>query len=458
MRNHHYDVKVCIVGLGPAGLGAAHTLSYTDLASSTLCLEAGKNPTDRYCSALQNNSCKKCDPCEIIGGFGGCSLVGGGKISVFPAGSKLIGILGSSMGERITSKAISFFDSHLHLLKQKIMSNEIETANELFKSLGFVYRYYDAYIYDTGELQVVYQKFLSKLKDRGMTILLNTKLIEVNCGGNGFRVLAKCGEESHTILTKYLVLGMGRLGRNTLRSLNNTLNLGGKENHIDAGIRLEFPTDFCPDITKYHNDLKLLFGDARTFCVCKDGRVIPYLLENALFTEGCYDLKHKSGFTNLGIIVRLNPSKQNERIFDEIKKRAQLIGNRKPICQTLSDYLGVNAKNHASLIRINSSISFWEKGDVNQCFPEPISTKIKEATHYFVSKLLPSNHWDEINVFAPEVDYGGLSFPITSDFSIIPRMYLIGDCTGRFRGILQAFSSGIISGESIIGDENEKKS
>ena len=60
-----------------------------------------------------------------------------------------------------------------------------------------------------------------------------------------------------------------------------------------------------------------------------------------------------------------------------------------------------------------------------------------------------------MNIFAPEVDYNGLSFPVNSDFSIIPRLYLIGDCTGRFRGILQAFCSGSICAESIIDGENE---
>ena len=115
-----------------------------------------------------------------------------------------------------------------------------------------------------------------------------------------------------------------------------------------------------------------------------------------------------------------------------------------------------NTENYKSSKSFKSSISFWLQSDVNQCFSQLISAKIKEAVHYFASGLLPKDRWDKISVFAPEVDYGGLSFPVNSDFSIIPRMYLIGDCTGRFRGILQSFCSGMICAERVIGEAYEK--
>ena len=96
MRND-YNFEACIVGLGPAGIGAALTLSNSNLASRVLCLDAGHHPSIKSCSVLQNNSCKKEKPCQMISGFGGCSLLGAGKISAFPAGSKLGAILGSKV-------------------------------------------------------------------------------------------------------------------------------------------------------------------------------------------------------------------------------------------------------------------------------------------------------------------------------------------------------------------------
>jgi len=451
-----YNSKVCIVGLGSAGIGAALTFLGSNLATSMLCLDAGTSTKNRFCSVLQNRNCKKERPCQMISGFGGCSLVGG-KISTFPAGSKLASILGSKdLAERKLSRALCLLNNYLPLQKPNITTNDIKKAKELFAKLGFEYRHYDAYFYDQEELRKGYQKIFSQLNSAGMSLLLNTELIQVDPEENGFKLVAKCDGQKITIFTKYLVIGVGRLGRSFLKSLNAKLNLNGKENHLDVGVRLEFPTDLYPEITRYHNDLKLLFKDARTFCVCKDGKIVPYFLENVFFTEGYYNPTDRSGFTNLGIMVRLKPSKQNETIFDEIKKKLLSASNGKPMYQKLPDYLNIGTQSCKSPESSKSSISFWVQGDVNQCFPHTISTKIREAIYYFVSKLLPRDRWDEVNVFAPEVDYSGLSFPVNSDFSIIPMTYLIGDCTGRFRGILQAFCSGIICAESVIGEENEK--
>ena len=451
-----YSSKVCIVGLGPAGIGSALTFLNSNLATHILCLDAGTLPNIRSCSILQNSSCEREKPCQMISGFGGCSLFGA-KISAFPAGSKLATILGSTdLAEKKLSDAFDLFNNYLSLQKPNITTNDIKNAKELFDKLGFEYRYYDAYLYDQEELRKAYQKVFLQLNSTGTSLLLNTELIQIHNEENDFKLVAMHDNQKITIFTKYLLLGVGRLGRSLLKSVNTKLNLKGNENHLDVGVRLEFPTDLYPDITKYHNDLKLLFDDARTFCVCKDGKIAPYFFEDVFFTDGYYNPMYRSGFTNLGIMIRLKHTKQNDTIFAEIKKKLLNATNDKPICQRLPDYLNISTKSYNPSKSFKSSISFWVYDDVNQCFPQPISTKIKEAVFYFASRLLPKERWNEVSVFAPEVGYGGLSFPVNSDFSIIPGMYLIGDCAGRFRGILQAFCSGVICAESIIGGENEK--
>ena len=449
---------VTIVGLGPAGIGAALTLAKSNRATRVLCLDAGNRPNMRSCSVVHDNYCEKEEPCQLVSGFGGCSLLSGGKVSAFPAGSALANILGSkALAERATSKAIDLFGSYVSLKKPKIGSADIRAATDLYKELGFEYKYYDAYVYSQGELREAYERIFGELKSSGMSLLLNTKLIEVDRVEDGYKLTARRGDERLSISTKYVVLGLGRLGRTFLKSLNAKLNLDGKVNHLDVGVRLEFPKDICPDLTKYHNDLKLLFDSARTFCVCSNGKVAPYLLEDVFFTEGYYNPGYRGGFTNLGVMIRLRPSKENETILEEIKKRFRSVSNGKPIRQMLLDYLDSDAQSSRPAKSSKSSISFWVQRNINQCFPQPISQKIREAVYYFASGLLPKDRWGEVNVFAPEVDYGHLRFPINSDFSIIPGMYLIGDCTGRFRGILQAFCSGIICGESIIHGHNEKE-
>ena len=353
-----FNTDVCIIGLGPAGIGTALSFSKSNLASRVLCLDIGTSLNTKSCSILQNGNCKKENPCQMISGFGGCSLLSGGKLSAFPAGSKLGTILGSKhLAEKKLSEALSLFKSYLLLHKPRITKKDINNAKELFKKLGFEYKYYDVYLYDQEELRKAYQRMLLQLKSAGISIFLNAELIKIDFEKNGFKLIAKYGEQNIIIYTKYLVLGVGRLGRSMLKYLNKELNLNGKENHLDVGVRLEFPTSLFPEITRYHNDLKLLFNDARTFCVCKDGKVAPYLLEDVFYTEGNFNPKYKTGLTNLGIMIRLKPSKQNEIIFCEIKKKLIKVNNGKPIYQKLSNYLNINGRNLYAPKSFKSSIS-----------------------------------------------------------------------------------------------------
>src|SRR3972149_877059 len=203
-----FNTDVCIIGLGPAGIGTALSFSKSNLASRVLCLDIGTSLNTKSCSILQNGNCKKENPCQMISGFGGCSLLSGGKLSAFPAGSKLGTILGSKhLAEKKLSEALSLFKSYLLLHKPRITKKDINNAKELFKKLGFEYKYYDVYLYDQEELRKAYQRMLLQLKSAGISIFLNAELIKIDFEKNGFKLIAKYGEQNIIIYTKYLVLG-----------------------------------------------------------------------------------------------------------------------------------------------------------------------------------------------------------------------------------------------------------
>ena len=453
----NYNYEVCIVGLGPAGIGAALTLSRSNLASHMLCLDSGNSINNRHCPILQNNICKKEKPCSMISGIGGASLLGGHKISIFPAGSEIGTIVGSIdiYDEKLT-KALKILNIYLPLQKPNISNSDITAAKDIFEKDGFQFRYYDSYVCNQESLKYAYENILSQLHGADVTILPNSEIIQVAYEDNYFKLIVQQDSNTFIVTSKYLIIGVGRLGQNFLKSLNRKFNLGGEENHLEIGVRLEFPTEIYSDIDKYHNDLKLLYNDIRTFCVCKGGKLAPYYLNDMFILDGYYDPANKTNFTNLAIMLRLKPSEQNNQILDEVKKRVLQISDGKPVGQMLIDYLNLNIENKTLSTLSKNSISFWVNGEVSQCFPEPYSTRIKEGVHKFVSTNLSKDTWGKVNIFAPAIEYSWLKFTVKSDFSILPRMYLIGDCTGRFRGILQAFCSGIICAENIIGDAYEK--
>lgn len=451
--DNSYACDVCIVGLGPAGIGCVSTFFGSEIVGKTVCLDAGPFIKNRLCSAMMEGKCIHDMPCKIISGFGGSALIGGGKISSFPAGSGMADILGSREKARTaTIRALDVFSKYVKLQKPHTSIEDIKTAVKYFNKLGFKFKYYDSYIYDQEELRIAYQSIFLQLQQAGVKLLLESKLLDVQKNENEYRLAVKRGSQIITIRTKNLVLGIGKAGLNLLEDLCIQYSFRKRDNHLDVGVRIEFPADIWPDINKFHNDLKLLFNNSRTFCVCDNGKVVPYCVDDTLFVEGCLNQKIKSGLTNMGILVRLEPSKNNKVVYGEIKKRLNIISKHKLIRQNLHSYLGAYSIFNEDIKFIDSNY-FWLEGNVNKCFPQHISGRIHKAVEYFASRLLPRDRWEEIFVYAPEVGYSGESYQVGADFSIVSGMYLIGDCTGRFRGILQAFCSGIICAESIIGEK-----
>jgi len=449
--------KICIIGLGPAGIGTAFTFWKHGFSKNLICIDAG-NLNNRNCPVLFNQKCIKIEPCQVLSGLGGCSLFGG-KISHFPAGGGLVNILGSKeKALKEIEKAFKYISYNIFLKGTEMINKDIEEAREFFNQLGFKYKYYKVYTYNAKELRKMFHNVISSLVSDGARIFFNTHMIDIKkIEKDNFMVLAKQAGKNIVIHTNYLVIGVGRLGISLLKGLNSKFKLGGKENHLEVGVRIEFPTRLCPNIDKYHKDLKLLFGDARTYCLCKNGKIALYHIDGVCFTEGYFTSESSTDLTNIGILVRLKPSSHNNKILYEIRKKTLKLTKGKPGVQTLNEYLAMNNASKKANLPFKPSISYWEKANINNLFPSSISEKMKNAVHYFVSRIFPKNYWKNVIVFAPEVHYTGPSFPVKSDFSILPRMYLIGECTGRFRGILQAFTSGMICAENIIGEINDEK-
>lgn len=441
------DVKICVVGLGPAGLGAAIKFSKSQLASETLLVDSGDTLENRFYSNLECTRCMTKNKCNMISGIGGCSLKSGCKISLFPAGSKMRTIFGSE--EIFQNKILESFmllNKYVDLQKPNISAELIQEGYEWFRKKGFKYRYYDAYTFNTDDLYNGYSKMLSQISDSGMSVLLNTKILKITAKNDHFELLALKDNKSIKIITKYLILGTGRLGNDLIRTLNAELKLGGLPNSMDVGVRIEFPTDIYPDIDKYHKDLKILFNNSRTFCVCKGGKIVPYSLDGIHFSEGYVSNSDRTSLTNLAIMTRLAPSSHNRELFDEIKMRLIRISDGKLIKQNLCEYLGLQSKK----VKSSSSCSYCIEENINNCFPPLISYEINESVKYFTSKLIDIDNWDKVTVFAPEIDNRETYFELKPDFSVIPGLYLIGECSGIYRGILQSFCSGNSCAENVI--------
>ena len=252
-----------------------------------------------------------------------------------------------------------------------------------------------------------------------------------------------------------LLLAVGRSGAGLLNSIADLLGDDAGPDQCDVGVRLEFPTSVWPGIDQNHNDLKLQFGKARTFCVCKDGQLAPYRLDRLLFVDGHVDLDHPSGLTNLAVTVRHQMTQADKgALISEITRRTLAHGGGRPIRQHLPDFLASSQLPTSTDVE-PASIAYWSLGDVAGCFPEVMADAIREAVGYFVSRLVPPRAYPSVSVFAPELEYYWPRLPLSSAFSSRrPGVFLIGDCSGQFRGILQAFCSGWVCAQHVLGDQD----
>lgn len=436
--------KVCVVGLGPAGIAAALLLSKQKSIALT-CLEAGNPPKERACTRLENEVCHKEEYCQIICGFGGCAFLNGGKISDFPAGEGLISVYGTpAKTKKALHQALKEISQYIAFEKSPVDRKAVKMEQDYFNKLGFNYKYYNAYLCEDKKRSDGLEKIYGELVSTGALFLFKTNLVRIQRNGRGFDLTVNNSNGFSIVHADYVILAVGRSGKEIINRVVEDLELEGKDNSVDVGVRLEFPTKLFPTTT-VHNDLKLKFNRARTFCVCKDGHVIEYYVNGLMLTEGCCS-SIKSGFTNLGITIRWQPSTKKDGLQEDFREQFRRLYNGKTISQGLDMYLSPY---------LNSDSLFGKKYSTNTLLPEPFAIPVMEAVYYFSLRLLPKERWQDVTVFAPELDFGGVSLPLDKNFSVAPNIYLIGDCTGRFRGILQAWSSGRTAAKKILGECNE---
>lgn len=445
------ETNICLIGLGPAGIGFLWKSIQSKIQTDMLCIEAGPSVENRTCVVLDGGKCDFKSTCHIIGGFGGSSLMAGGKLSLFPAGTGLEEIVNSH--DYLVDKIIeakNIYSSFLKLKEQILTESEIENAQNFYSKKGFQFKHYTSCLYTQEEFFKAHVEFQKIFLQQGVSIKFNTTVTSIKRDNDSFLITANNGIEASLIRAKKVIIGTGKLGADLLTALKTELSLPGRVNKLEIGIRIEFPIEAFPEIDKYHQDLKLKKNECKTFCISKGGKVALYLRDGLLYTEGYDNYSKQTAFTNLGFLYTLNPE-----INDPISFYSDLVAKRAankiftPIRQDYSDFITGNITNKYSTA---SSISCFQKGDINSFLPSEIASNIKVNLSDFVNTFIAEKYQSQINVFFPELSYGGFNYNLNSSFECVPNLHLIGECSGKFIGILQAFASGLICYDKINND------
>lgn len=432
--------EIGIVGMGPAGIGMAMSLSGTEQIKDTICFEKGHGVNDRRCVGRISNIC--CSPrhCSIISGIGGASIMSGGKFSDFPAGSGLVDFFDSEdQMKNMFAGTIMYFKDEINLKKIEITQGIKSRAESFYKQKNITYKYYDVYEFDNKCYRDFICKTVKDLKNEGLTLLDNSEIVDVvfDAEMSIFRVKVDTNADENEFSVRKLIIATGALDIHSML-IENILGLNN--NDYELGIRVEAPINTFSKALSTHGDLKLKNSAGRTYCVTTNGKIISYQTDGVFFLEGHMDLMSPTGYTNLAIITKCD-----SRIAQELIKKYREKYNGIPIKQRFVDY----QKSQKSVGEINATLNSAMCGDINDLFPNVINNNIKSFIKDVLVEAMNIPPY-ELVVFAPELKILR-NLQLKKDFEAGNNLYIIGAATGKFRGILQAFCSGIRCGRLLVG-------
>ncbi len=428
-----------LIGMGPAGIGLAMSLRDTSKIKKMVCFERGSYTVDVNCPALSEKECCCSNSCGVISGVGGASTLSSGKISNFPAGSGLAEFFDSENQLR------ELFDEVIPFLSDKIQLNKIEidaetkiSAKTFYEERNIDYKYYDVYEFDGNNYRSFIQKTVQELRNEGLQLFDNSEVLDIyrDPHTSCFCINVRTPDGEKQFFVQKIVVAIGALD---IRDKLIEKIVGSVSNCFEIGVRIEAPSSVFGNILSTHGDLKLKHGAGRTYCVTTNGKIIAYQTDGVRFLEGCMENSVSTGYTNLAVLIKCN---DDSSVCDFINRYRNAF-NGIPVKQKLVDYINGQISDETIDTTLTSAVC----GDINGLF----STDINSAIKGFIKNVLVEAMGIpdvSITLVAPELKILR-NLQIEKNFEIDRNLFVIGAMTGKFRGILPSFCSGIRCGQLL---------
>jgi uncharacterized FAD-dependent dehydrogenase len=443
--------QAIIVGAGPAGLFAAHTLSKKH--KKTLVIDEGKDINKRT---------KK--PSSIMSGIGGAGLYSDGMLNLNP---EIGGTLAEFTGnEKDAEKLVQRVDkTYLKCgAPRKISGSDTSKARELerkARNAGLRFIPIRQRHIGTDNAPKVIGRLKNILLQNGVEFLLNTRVEDIlienkRCVG----VKTKDRE----IRSDAVLLAPGRVGADWCDQLTQKHRIKSMFCPIDVGVRVEVHSKIMEDVIKVGQDPKFhMHSDTyrdfvRTFCTNHRGYVVEEKYDGFVGVNGHTLLDRKSGNTNFAFLVRIaltHPVEDTIQYGKNIAELATMIGGGKPIIQRLGDLLS-GRRSHPRDIKKNkvrNTLKNVTPGDISMALPHRFISDIIEGLDK-LDRVIPGVSQDSTLLYAPEIKYYSMRVIVDENMmTSIPGLYAAGDGMGLSRDIVNASATGILAAEGVLRNE-----
>ncbi len=419
--------ETVIIGTGPAGLGAAFTLSSEDPGRSILVIDRESVSTGGL-----RNDCK--------------------MNFTYPIGFPL---------EYWTQEeAESCLREVIAELSPSIMEkNKLSVYQKRAEKLGVTLLDIKQTHLGTDGGQELIRDLMGRLAERGVAVSLGEELLSVD-------------QERKVVVTSKreigygdLVAAPGRKGFRFLQNLMDSLGIPYIDHIVDIGMRLETKRQNYPIVEDYY-DPKFIFPDkVRTFCTNSGSAYVVRERYETASGETYYSVNghayskrsESNGLVNFAILKTVTftePLASGQLFAEMLGRMAMVMGGGKPIMQRVGDFrLGKRSKAESfsgDLYDFEPTLAGCTPGDISLAIPARILRVIWKSLK-MLDTVVPGILHPSTIMYYPEIKlYANKPTFLDRTFRAKPNIYLIGDGAGTSRGITAAWASGIRAARGIL--------
>lgn len=413
MFSEIYDA--IIIGAGPSGLLSAYYL--TKMKRKVLIIDKGKLLQER----IENQEE------DVSMGIGGCGLFSDGKFSYFPSATELWKLDSEDDIKESYKEIVNVFaKNEIHLKSLESISYD-NRENE--KKDNYEKKYESEYVDIKKRINLI--NYICEFIGYN-NILDNKEVALVRKNNSCYEVVIN---NSDVILKSNTVIyAAGRYGSYNFKKIFNSDEVSFKK--YEVGIRVECKSEEFKPYSNPQTDYKYIKTispgvQVRTFCCCRDGKVIKSRFGNFESFNGSSDIKG-TGKSNIGINLRISNENVDKKLLNEV---TNIVAGKHSIFQLpLKDFLNMKK----TLLGKNI---------------DPI---IKQ----FIVEILGEYSDNSSFIYGPTIEGVGF-YPKFEDKKLKlhnEAVWVSGDSSGMFRGLAAALISGVFVGKSVetflVNNEN----
>lgn len=462
-----YDV--IIIGAGPAGLFAAYELITNNRKLKIAILDKGKKVSKRYCPMNKNGiQCANCNPCQILSGYGGAGTFSDGKLNFTPklGKSDLFKYMSESEAYKLVDDTEKIFTQFK--MDSQIFPSNMSEAEKIKRKVAI----------EGARLLLIKQKHLGSdrlpeyindlsifLENNGVQLIENADVEDIISNKKNYDIIYN---KNKKINAKKVIVAPGRTGAKWVQELADKYKIPYLSQSIEIGVRVEIRKEIMEELTNVIYDPTIFiktetYGDEiRTFCTNPGGFVAKENYYGYICVNGHALKNTKSNNSNFAFISKVNltePVTNTREYGESIARIANVLGDSKPIIQTLKDLKNGRRSNWSRINKgfIEPTLKDCVAGDLALVLPHRIITNILEGLEK-LDKIIPGVNNDETLLYGPEIKFFSNEITTNNKFKLEnEEIYFIGDGAGKAGNIVIAAATGLVAARDILeGELNEK--